>query len=114
MAKQKIEMQELPAGVFTFDEIGEIINHLKYDSLLAITSVESYNNRLNAFPITVLDLENIPDLVLTKAERFVNLDDLTSSDNDLSTYNESLEAYFECKPYLVLFDPKTGERISWR
>lgn len=88
MAKQKIEMQELPAGVFTFDEIGKIINHSKYDSLLAITSVESYNNRLNVFPLTVLDLENIPDLVLTKAERFVNLEDPTSSENDLSAYNE--------------------------
>ena len=114
MAKQKIEMQELPAGVFTFDEIGLIINHHKYDSLLAITSVESYNNHLNAFPLTVLDLENIPDLVLTKAERFINLEDLTSSENNLSAYNESLEVYFEGKPYLVLFDPKTGERISWR
>ena len=54
MAKQKIEMQELPAGVFTFEEIGLVINHHKYDSLLAITSVESYNNHLNAFPLTVL------------------------------------------------------------
>lgn len=114
MAKQKIEMQELPAGVFTFDEIGEIINHLNYDSLLAITSVESYNNRLNSFPLTVSDLENIPDLVLTKAERFVNLEDLTSEWNTLTTDNDSLLVYFEGKPYLVLFDPKTGERISWR
>lgn len=111
MTKQKIEMQELPAGVFTFDEI---INHLKYDSLLAITSVESYNNRLNSFPLTVLDLENIPDLVLTKAECFVNLEDLTSRENDLNADNDILQAFFEGKPYLVLFDPKTGERISWR
>ena len=114
MTKQKIEMQELPAGVFTFDEIGEIINHLKYDSLLAITSVESYNNRLNSFPLTVLDLENIPDLVLTKAECFVNLEDLTSDWNQLTPDNDILQLCFEGKPYLVLFDPKTGERISWR
>ena len=113
MTKQKIEMQ-LPAGVFTFEKIGEIINHLKYDSLLAITSVESYNNRLNSFPLTVLDLENIPDLVLTKAECFVNLEDLTSSENDLNADNGFLQAFFDGKPYLVLFDPKTGERISWR
>ena len=114
MSKQKIEMQELPAGVFTFDEIGLIINHLKYDSLLAITSVESYNNRLNSFPLTVLDLENTPDLVLTKAECFVNLEDLTSDWNQLTTDNDYLQLCFEGKPYLVLFDPKTGERIAWR
>lgn len=114
MAKQKIEMQELPAGVFTFDEIGEIINHLKYDSLLAITSVESYNSRLNSFPLTVLDLENIPDLVLTKAECFINLEDLTSDWNQLTPDNDILREIFEGKKYLVLFDPKTGERISWR
>ena len=114
MAKQKIEMQELPAGVFTFDEIGLIINHLKYNSLLAITSVETYNNRLNSFPLTVLDLENIPDLVLTKAKCFINLEDLTSDWNQLTPDNDVLQDIFEGKPYLVLFDPKTGERISWR
>lgn len=114
MTKQKIEMQELPAGVFTFEEIGEIINHLKYDSLLAITSVESYNSRLNSFPLTVLDLENIPDLVLTKAECFINLEDLTSDWNQLTPDNDILQDIFEGKPYLVLFDPKTGERIAWR
>ena len=112
--KQKIEMQELPAGVFTFDEIGLIINHLNYDKLLAITSIDSYNNRMNDFPLTVLDLENIPDLVLTKAECFVNLDDLTSRETDLAADNETLQEYFEGKPYLVLFNPKTGERISRR
>lgn len=114
MAKQKIEMLELPAGVFTFDEIGLIINHSKYDSLLAITSVESYNNRLNTFLLTVLDLENIPDLVLTKAECFVNLEDPTNQETDLNPDNVALQELFEGKPYLVLFDPKTGERISWR
>ena len=114
MAKQKIEMQELPAGVFTFEEIGEIINHLKYDSLLAITSVESYNNRLNVFPLTVLDMENIPDLVLTRSECFVNLEDLKSDWNQLTQDNDILQEIFEGKPYLVLFDPTTGERISWR
>ena len=113
MTKQKIEMQELPAGVFTFDEIGEIINHLKYDSLLAITSVESYNNRLNEFPLTVLDLENIPDLVLTKAGCFVNLEDLTSDWNQLTPDNGYLQLCFEGKPYPVLVDPKTGERVAW-
>lgn len=112
--KQKIEMQELPAGVFTFDEIGLIISHLNYDRLLAITSVESYNNNINDFPLSVLDLENIPDLVLTKAEYFINLDDLTSRETDLSADNETLQEYYEGKLYLVLFDPKTGERISWR
>ena len=114
MSKQKIEMQELPAGVFTFDEIGEIINHFKYDSLLAITSVDSYNNRLNSFPLTVLDLENIPDLVLTRSECFVNLEDLKSDWNQLTPDNDILQAYFEGEHYLVLFDPKTGERITWR
>ena len=114
MSKQKIEMQELPAGVFTLDEIGEIINHRKYDALLAITSVESYNNRLNSFPLTVLDLQNIYDLVLTRSECFVNLEDLTSDWNQLTPDNDILQAFFEGKPYLVLFDPKTGERISWR
>ena len=114
MSKQKIEMQELPTGVFTFEEIGEIINHLKYDSLLAITSVESYNNRLNVFPLTVLDLENIPDLVLTRSECFVNLEDLKSDWNQLTQDNDTLQEIFEGKPYLVLFDPKTGERIAWR
>lgn len=114
MTKQKIEMQELPAGVFTFDEIGKIINHLKYNSLLALTSVESYNNRLNEFPLTVLDLENIPDLVLTKAEYFINLEDLTNDWNQLTPDNDYLQLCFEGKQYLVLFDPKTGERIAWR
>ena len=113
MTKPKIEMQELPAGVFTFDEIGEIINHLKYDSLLAITSVESYNNRLNSFPLTVIDLVKL-DLVLTKAEYFINLEDLTNDWNQLTTDNDILQLCFEGKSYLVLFDPKTGERISWR
>lgn len=115
MAKQKIEMQELPAGVFTFDEIGLVINHLNFDKLLAISSVEVYNDRLNSFPLTVLDLEKVPSLVLTKAEIFINLEDPTNDWNRLlDPYNESLQEIFEGIQYLVLFDPKTGERISWR
>lgn len=114
MAKQKIEMQELPAGVFTFEEIGLVITHLNFDRLLAIASVEVYNDHLNSFPLTVLDLEDVPHLVLTKAETFINLEDLTSDWTTLDPDNESLQEIFEGIQYLVLFDPKTGERISWR
>ena len=114
MAKQKIEMQELPAGVFTFEEIGLVINHLNFDRLLAIASVEMYNDRLNSFPLTVLDLEKVPSLVLTKAEIFINLEDPTNDWNRLDPNNEPLQEIFEGIQYLVLFDPKTGERISWR
>ena len=114
MAKQKIEMQELPAGVFNFEEIGLVINHLNFDKLLAITSVEVYNDRLNSFPLTVVDLEKVPSLVLTKAETFINLEDPTNDWNRLDPYNETLQEIFEGIQYLVLFDPKTGERISWR
>lgn len=113
MAKQKIEMQELPAGVFTFEEIGQVINHLNYDKLLAITSVEIYNERLNSFPLTVVDL-NVFTLVLTKQECFINLDDLSNEWNRLDPDNAQLQEIFEGIQYLVLFDPKTGERISWR
>ena len=114
MAKQKIEMQELPAGVFTFEEIGLVINHLNFDKLLAITSVEMYNDRLNSFPLTVVDLEKVPNLVLTKAEIFINLEDPTNDWNRLDPNTEPLQEIFEAVKYLVLFDPKTGERISWR
>lgn len=114
MAKQKIEMQELPAGVFTFDDIGVLIKPSNYSELLAITSVESYNERLKDFPLTVLDLENVPDLLLTKHNCFINLEDLTNDWTRLDSDNDALQEYFEGKQYLVLFDPKTGERISWR
>lgn len=114
MAKQKIEMQELPAGVFTFDEIGMVINRLNFDKLLAIASVEVYNDRLNDFPLTVLDLEKVPNLVLTKSQTFINLEDLTSDWTQLDPDNQSLQELFDGVQYLVLFDPKTGERISWR
>ena len=114
MVKQKIEMQELPAGVFTFDEIGLVINRLNFDRLLAISSVGMYNDRLDSFPLTVLDLEDVPHLVLTKAGTFINLEDLTSDWTQLDPDNESLQEIFGGIQYLVLFDPKTGERISWR
>lgn len=114
MSKQKIEMQELPAGVFTFEEIGLVINHLNFDKLLAITSVEIYNDRLNSFPLTVVDLEKVPNLVLTKQEYFINIEDLASDWTRLDPDNESLQNIFEGIKYLVLFDPKTGERLSCR
>jgi hypothetical protein len=114
MSKQKIEMQELPAGVFTFEEIGLVINHLNFDKLLAITSVEVYNDRLNSFPLTVVDLEKVPNLVLTKQECFINIEDLSNEWDRLDPYNETLQEIFEGIQYLVLFDPKTGERIACR
>jgi hypothetical protein len=73
-----------------------------------------YNDRLNSFPLTVVDLEKVPNLVLTKQECFINIEDLSNEWDRLDPYNETLQEIFEGIQYLVLFDPKTGERIACR
>ena len=111
MAKQLIEMRELPCGVFLFQNIGNIHTHGK---LLAITTVERYNSNLNNFPLSVGDLDNYNDLFLVRDYSICNIQDFSSDNSIIGFDNDILTDAFPDKGFLVLFDPITGDRVSCR